>query len=82
MVDLPARFKLLDVALIDTAVRVVAHRSPANWTVYLLIYVEILGKSFGKFIWDFIWNLALILINMWSGGRLKACQSRRKMSSQ
>ena len=61
---------------------VVAHKIPMTWTVYLLIYVEILGKSFGKFIWDFIGNLALIYINVWSGGRLRACQSRRKFSPQ
>ena len=61
---------------------VVVHKIPMTWTVYLVIYVQILGKSFGKFIWDFIGNFALILINVWSSGLILECQSRREISPQ
>ena len=61
---------------------VVVHKIPMTWTVYLTIYVQILGKSFGKFIWDFIGNLALIYINVWSNGLILKCQSHRKITPQ
>ena len=60
----------------------VVHKIPMTWTVYLTIYVQILGKSFGKFIWDFIGNLALIYINVWSNGLILKCQSHRKITPQ
>ena len=48
----------------------VAHEPLTSRAAYFIMYVRILGKSFGKFIWDFIGNLALVYINVWSGGRL------------
>ncbi len=57
----------------------VAHEPPPTWAAYIVIYnvTRILGKSALNFIRDFIGKLALIFINLWSGGLILECQSRR-----
>ena len=60
----------------------VAHEPPTTWAAYLVLYVRILGKSVLNFIWDFTGKLALIWINLWSGGLINDRLVRRYIAPQ